>query len=1105
MSFIDLRSAAQSRNSRKIIASLAAVSIASAALVLAPSTSNAVVTGTRAFEEVYSGVVLGDFVSIGNSLTLTAPSPSVFADTDGDALTANSSTADLSLPAGATLEMARLDWMASTDSTSPSSLPASAIDAVARIKLPGETTYREVEPNLETLPSGAANPSYSTNAPTMAFDKVQDDWGTVDTVDDVNLWKASLDITSLLYSAGLPNFDGTYAVSVPFLSDGGKTAPEMSGWSMTVVYSMPTGTLGAKTRYIQMMDGIQVLDAGQNVAFSTPNNLRTPTSPEVKVGLVALGGDPKFEDYLKVSNTAANAATASSIVNALNPLASSTPAVTDIFNGTISTNGVDVATRSPGFAPSVDPATTPGTGFTAKYAPAGGQSLIFGNDYSSSFDLDIFNVSNAFAAIPSPTAVSVEFGSPTTPTTGLSSDRIYPTLSVVSVEVATPIVDVISTVTDLTTANIGARPGDILEVKVEASNIGTLGGHSSNLTVVIPNTLMYVADSMVLGSTTLNRGDGTPNDAADSDSASYNPATSTITWNLGAATGKLDDGTTDAVYLLAANAGDGVQEITFQVYVTSAAVNAQPIFGSLATSAISTLEPATATPQTDNNAFLVSNVQTADSTPRHDLSLTTGNVALEGTTANDGRLRFRVINNGPVNTLATVKWEYNNTDFTPNTSSISGATCTVSAVGTAATLSCAITSAVPFKGMSNEITVPLAFLKARNTLIPGKIWVEATGATQPDAADLSAGNNTLYEKTSGGASTWPAIPQAALFVVTADSYNVGHNTPLTVSAADGLLKNDTGAGLSVVSNTVAVMGSETTARGTLVVAANGSFTYTPTTDFAGTLTFTYGAKSTDYPTNSDGSERIDTGTVTLIVAARTDAVADTYYTPKGIELSVTVDRGMFSNDLGTPFTLTSLVGSNSATATVASNGSFTLTTTGGVIRGTKSDGSFIYTPTATFIGNDVFTYNATDAYGVVKTGTLTIEVLDAPVIVDDTIEATGGKINFDPLENDTGVGLTVTAFDATSKEGGTVVQEIDGSLTFTPKTAYFGTDSFTYTVTDAAGQTAVGTISIVIPEELAYTGAHVLAPLSAGWLLLVAAMMFFILSSRRMAPVITKA
>ncbi|HZD22250.1 MAG TPA: Ig-like domain-containing protein, partial [Acidimicrobiia bacterium] len=68
------------------------------------------------------------------------------------------------------------------------------------------------------------------------------------------------------------------------------------------------------------------------------------------------------------------------------------------------------------------------------------------------------------------------------------------------------------------------------------------------------------------------------------------------------------------------------------------------------------------------------------------------------------------------------------------------------------------------------------------------------------------------------------------------------------------------------------------------------------------------------------------------------------------------------------------------------------------------------------------------------------------------------------LDNDSDVDgdpLSVSAFDSSSVEGGTVVVDPDGSFTYTPPPDFFGTDSFSYTVTDGLA-TDEATVTITV-------------------------------------------
>ena len=92
---------------------------------------------------------------------------------------------------------------------------------------------------------------------------------------------------------------------------------------------------------------------------------------------------------------------------------------------------------------------------------------------------------------------------------------------------------------------------------------------------------------------------------------------------------------------------------------------------------------------------------------------------------------------------------------------------------------------------------------------------------------------------------------------------------------------------------------------------------------------------------------------------------------------------------------------------------------------------------------------------------------DPPVAVADTASTnedtpvTTGNV----LANDTdpdGDTLSVSAADATSAKGGTVVNNGNGTFTYTPAANFNGSDSFNYTVSDGKGGTAQGTVTITV-------------------------------------------
>ena len=92
----------------------------------------------------------------------------------------------------------------------------------------------------------------------------------------------------------------------------------------------------------------------------------------------------------------------------------------------------------------------------------------------------------------------------------------------------------------------------------------------------------------------------------------------------------------------------------------------------------------------------------------------------------------------------------------------------------------------------------------------------------------------------------------------------------------------------------------------------------------------------------------------------------------------------------------------------------------------------------------------TDALPVANDDSATTD-MDSPVTVDVLA-------NDDLGDQPT----SITAFDAVTANGGTVVDNGDGTLTFTPAAGFVGTDTFTYTISDVDGETSTATVSISV-------------------------------------------
>ena len=267
-------------------------------------------------------------------------------------------------------------------------------------------------------------------------------------------------------------------------------------------------------------------------------------------------------------------------------------------------------------------------------------------------------------------------------------------------------------------------------------------------------------------------------------------------------------------------------------------------------------------------------------------------------------------------------------------------------------------------------------------------------------------------------------------------YAASEDTALVVNAASGLLAGDS----DVDGNSLTASLETGPANGTVVVNANGSFTYTPNANFTGNDSFTYRV--------SDGNGGSDVATATITVAASNDlptAVADSYTVGEDGNLTVGAVTGVLANDTDAdsdPLTAVLVTG--------VSNGSLIL----------NANGGFNYVPTANFAGTDSFTYRANDGTGNSATVTVTIQVTgsnDAPnanndgtyLVAEDgtlTVNAATGV-----LANDTDPdGNPITAALLTGPANGSLTLNANGSFTYTPNANFNGSDSFTYRASDGS-------------------------------------------------------
>ncbi|WP_282148740.1 endonuclease [Algibacter lectus] len=131
----------------------------------------------------------------------------------------------------------------------------------------------------------------------------------------------------------------------------------------------------------------------------------------------------------------------------------------------------------------------------------------------------------------------------------------------------------------------------------------------------------------------------------------------------------------------------------------------------------------------------------------------------------------------------------------------------------------------------------------------------------------------------------------------------------------------------------------------------------------------------------------------------------------------------------------------------------TASANGGTIEDNRN-GTYTYTPTDGFIGDDTFTYTLcdSDTQADCSTATVTITVTDEgnPIAENDAVNvlSNSSKVISTLLENDSAIDNAVITSVDNAGTLGTVALNDDGTVTYTAQSGYIGDDTFTYTICD---------------------------------------------------------
>ncbi|MBL0146377.1 MAG: T9SS type A sorting domain-containing protein [Chitinophagaceae bacterium] len=344
-------------------------------------------------------------------------------DIDGISSTANSSSSNFTLPVGTnTIKFARLYW----GGRIAKSVVTAAPDTLRKVKI------RRGTGAYSTVFTAAANvDQYSINTT---------DW----------VYQAYIDITTFMANTGTQ----TYTVAdIPLTTGSISGGGRYGGWAIVVVYENPALSYNS----VRIYDGyLQVYNGGSTTSQSiTLNGLNVPNNPLVSADAImsemTWEGDANLSsspgnpagDYLKINGNTYS--------NAMNP-------ATNMWNGSITKNGVNVSTKNPNYTNQMG------------------------------IDIDEIEVGVGYGILPNATDVAILFGT--------EADQYFPSLINFVIKMKDPTIELNKSAMAASGSIIIVLPNEKLTYTISGGNTGLGTAYNTVVTDTIPANVTYVPGSM---------------------------------------------------------------------------------------------------------------------------------------------------------------------------------------------------------------------------------------------------------------------------------------------------------------------------------------------------------------------------------------------------------------------------------------------------------------------------------------------------------------------------------------------------------------------------------------------------------------------------------